>query len=177
MSNKDNRMNLSLRTSIIKIKKRGDNVMNAQRKNEQLEMTLSKEEYLQLAELVFLGKWVTNASYEHVPEQNPYNEIEQGILNMSQHFNLDQRFDRYEANSFFSQEEEDRLMDYADKYDNDVFWMKLASLLAQRDVQQEMKSADDLSKNPLERVVEREMEYEQEFAENGLKNVQVTLKK
>ncbi|MFC3885696.1 hypothetical protein ACFOU2_20360 [Bacillus songklensis] len=150
--------------------------MKAQKKNEQLEMTLSKEEYLHLAELVFLGKWVTNTFYEHAPEQNPYNEMEQAILNMSQHFNLDEIFDRYEANSFFNQKVEDRLMTVVDSYDTDAFWMKFASLLAQRDVQQEMKSVNGLSKNPLERLVEKEMEYEQEFAENGLRNVQVISK-
>lgn len=151
--------------------------MKAEKEQDQLKLTLSEEEYLKLTELVFLGKWVTNSSYGNEPERNPYNELEQSVFDVSRHFDLPKHFEHYETHSFFTQRLEDRMMNVVDTYDQEAFWMKLASLLAQRDVHRAMESGQRFSSDVMEQVVEKELEYEQEFEENGLKNVEVKIKK
>jgi hypothetical protein len=151
--------------------------MKAEKEQDQLKLTLSKEEYLRLIDLVFLGKWVTNSSYGEDPECNPYHEMEQSLFDVSRHLDLPKYFEHYEVHSFFTQKRENQVMKMVDAYDQEALWMTLASLLAQRDVHRAMKSGEPFSGTMMDEVVQREMEYEQEFEEHGLKNVEVKKKK
>ena len=61
-------------------------------------------------------------------------------------------------------------MRFIDEYDEQVFWVDLASRLAHRDLAAgETLSAKELTK----KLVELIARYEEEFAENGLDNIRL----
>ncbi|MFC5700386.1 hypothetical protein ACFPVX_03740 [Cohnella faecalis] len=135
---------------------------------------LSDEQYRTLIELVYLGSWIANATKLSEEEMNQdYIKLEQLLYKQSKMFKsediiaLDKRTNSYYTTSFF----EDGMMPVVEQYDDDSFWEELSSRLAKRDLLKETGPVHKWSEKQLSRKYELEEYYEQEFTENGLRNL------
>lgn len=138
-----------------------------------MKIDLTKEQYRNLIELLFLGNWLANASRtgakgdEHLEK---YEELEEHILSFAKQFNAE---DVIKHNGFYytTMEFEESLMPIVEEYDENTFWEQLSLRLAKRDLLREIGPIRELKDEHLERQYEIEEQYETEFEKNGLKNL------
>lgn len=79
---------------------------------------------------------------------------------------------------FFTQKKEFEIHEVIDEYDNDTFWDELPMRLARRDLEinhttEELKNMSDDER--MKKLYDREEVYQDEFEENGLKNLRLPL--
>ncbi|MFC5406877.1 hypothetical protein [Cohnella soli] len=139
-----------------------------------MKIELTKKQYRDLIELLFLGNWLANASRtgaEGDERLEKYEEIQYFILSYAKQFQADDVV-KAEGNEFYSTMDfEEKLMPVVEEYDDYTFWEQISMKLAKRDLLREIGPVSNLKEEHKERMYEIEEQYEIEFEKNGLKNL------
>ena len=149
-----------------------------------MKIHLTKTEYRLLFDLVQIAEWVMNShKVGDNPKFEPYEKIEQKILSYAKNFGFenlvmyDKRHNKYFPTREYEDSETDR--PFIEEFEEEVFWEELCSRLAQRDLLQKKGIQKVKEMDPLERLTEEEEiaeEYNNEFIENGIKNLIISSK-
>lgn len=138
----------------------------------QINFSLTKEQFIALRKLVYLGDWMLEAHRDGVSEmytaeeevqQMIYANSEEGVAEFAEEFNL----------FFPTREFEDELQPIIDEYDQNTFWEELGSQLADRDAKLEDTYPTLGIMDQISRQNEYMEFYAQEFLKNGLKNLKI----
>ncbi|MFC5406879.1 hypothetical protein [Cohnella soli] len=139
-----------------------------------MKIVLTKKQYRDLIELLFLGNWLANASRtgaEGDERLEKYEEIQYFILSYAKQFQADDVV-KAEGNEFYTTMDfEEKLMPVVEEYDDYIFWEQISMKLAKRDLLREIGPVSNLKAEHKERMYEIEEQYEIEFEKNGLKNL------
>jgi hypothetical protein len=76
---------------------------------------------------------------------------------------------------FLNPEAEEEIEDFAQEYDDYTFW-DVPRHLAKRDYAREQSVRNDDQESYLQRIFELEDKYENEFAKNGIENLEIKKK-
>lgn len=144
-----------------------------------MKINITKKEYRLLLDILSIADWVMNSyKVKDDPKAAPYKELEQKFLAFAKNFGFDnlvmydKKMGKYYPTAEYEEIESDS--QFIDEFENESFWDKLCTRLAQRDLLQE-KGIDVLKKmEPLDRITEEDViaeKYENEFIKNGLKNL------
>lgn len=146
-----------------------------------LEIKLTKKQYRDLLELIYLGNWMINAIRSGAPgdEQiEKYNDVEQHIFSFAQkagaknYIKYDKKLKKFFPTREF--EEETDVEQYHQEYDEETFWEELIVKLTWRDFVKEYgeKAIREMSvKERIEKEYPFEEKYRKEFGQNGLQNL------
>src|SRR4030042_4037636 len=143
-----------------------------------MEIVLSKDEYKNLIEMLYIADWVMNANnVDPDPSTIKYTTLEQKLFSLAKDFDHNELVD-YETKfgEFFPSRtvEEGITEKYIEEYDNETFWNELIDRLVDRDMIRNNKG-EDLNKMTIEERLEKEdplrTKYETEFEENGIENL------
>ena len=145
-----------------------------------MQINFTKEEYRSLLDMLHIADWVIHAHKK---------DIESGELEyQTVHMKLLSYYKEMESTDIVKYSEEDQeyfpspayeekmLTDFIFPYDNNVFWVELIDRLSTRDLIQEIGPDEYDALNPDERadkVLQCVEEYENEFEEHGLQNIEV----
>ncbi len=141
-----------------------------------MKITLTKKQYEQLIKIVFLGKWMADAT--EVDEEKDYTEIEQYILSFARDAGLedlveyDPEYKQYFNTSSF--EEQSGVSDLIQRYDDYTFWEELIFRLSYRDLVKKHGTPAVDAMSAEQRLKEQNgyaERYEKEFNEHGLDNL------
>ncbi len=145
-----------------------------------MKINFTKKQYETLLKAVYLGIWVTTAS-EDDPEKRAIDELGRYLFGFAGDFGLDELADHDEENKTHypsaSFEENEKLNELIDRYDDNAFLTKLIENLAGRDMLNKY-GEEKIRKMTDEEFIKEEMpfleKYENEFAKNGLINLKVS---
>jgi hypothetical protein len=144
-----------------------------------MKLELTKKQYRELIELLFLGNWIANASRtgaEGDERLEKYEEIQDYILSQAKHFQAEDIV-KAEGNEFYTTMDfEESLMPIVEEYDEFTFWEQISLKLAKRDLLREIGPVRQLNEEHRKRMYEIEYQYEIEFEKNGLKNLEIIKK-
>lgn len=133
-----------------------------------MKIELSKEQYLRLVELVYLGNWLMNAHRVADDHLEEYDESEQQFLSFCKKFgDNDIQYDAKYKTYYISREQEDKLGEFIKDYDDATFWDELADRLGDRDTLASNREPT------IEEVLANRNKYHEEIAKNGLRRVKV----
>ena len=146
-----------------------------------MKINITKKEYRLLIDVLSIATWVMNSHRtQEDPRTEPYEELEQKFMSYAKDFGFknlivyDKKFERY----FPTKQYEDAGTDtvFIDEYEDEVFWEKLCTYLAQRDLVEE-KGIDVVENmDRFERfnaIEDLSQEYSDEFEKNGIKNLRL----
>ncbi|MCD9025464.1 hypothetical protein [Cohnella silvisoli] len=141
-----------------------------------MKLELTKKQYRDLIELLFLGNWMANASRtgaEGDERLEKYEEIQNYVISQAKHFQAEDVV-KAEGNEFYTTMDfEESLMPIVEEYDEYTFWEQISMKLAKRDLLREIGPVRQLKEEHRERMYEIEEQYETEFEKNGLKNLEI----
>ncbi len=142
-----------------------------------MKINLTKKQYETLIKLIYLGEWVGNA-HRTDDRVREFEELEQYILSFYKDFGM-QRYITYDERlkMFFPTaefEDETKVDEYIEEYNDNTFWEELIYRLANRDLIE--RYGEDAVENMdwEERMRKEEIfieEYEEEFGRHGVKNL------
>jgi hypothetical protein len=141
-----------------------------------MKIELTKQQYRSLIELLFLGDWLVNATRTGAEDDkriSKYEEVQQLIYSYGKDFEADDFLIEKYGQLFTTMEFEEPLMPLVDEYDDYTFWEQLSLRLAERDLQREIVPVRKLKEEHMLRKYELEEMYQEEFEENGLRNLVV----
>lgn len=146
-----------------------------------MEISLTKEEYLLLLEMLYLADWVLHAhQVGENQETRKYKELVEKFLSYAKDYGLEEyvirdphRQKHYYARKF---EEERPMKNYLRRFEDEFFWEELEERLAWRDLVREygekaVKKLDFLTK--MKKLDNLQEKYAEEFAQNGLEHLRV----
>jgi len=140
---------------------------------------LSKEQYVSLLKIAFLGEWMANSFREdRLPE---YDDIDQHIMSFAKQTDLKDLviYDKKLKRWFPTREMESDMHAYIDEYDEDYFAEELVYRLARRDVLK--KYGDKFHEMSREENIRVEdpflAKYYDELGKNGLQNIGIIMGK
>jgi hypothetical protein len=150
-------------------------------KEENMKINFTKEQYELLLKLVYMGNGIVNSVADE-SEENEFDDLEGYIFSFAKDFDLEKyvEFDKEDNTYYPSQEleEDEKVIDYIQRYDDNIFWDKLLFNLIRRDMAKEY-GEDAVEKMPEEEYLLKEKsffeKYGKEFGKNGLMNL--TIKK
>lgn len=145
-----------------------------------VEIKLTKKEYGDLLDLVYLGEWMINGIRLHGEEIQKYENILQHIYSHAGDAGLKNLIEFIEEHNEFSPtkefEEDLEINQYMDEYDDENFWDELVDRLARRDFIKEY-GEDAVKKMSWDERIEKEHpfieKYEEEFEEDGIENLKI----
>ena len=146
-----------------------------------MKINITKKEYRLLIDVLSIATWVMNSHRTGKdPRTEPYEELEQKFMSYAKDFGFknlivyDKKFEKY----FPTKQYEDAGTDmvFIDEYEDEVFWEKLCTYLAQRDLVDD-KGIDVVENmDRFERfnaIEDLSQEYSDEFEKNGIKNLRL----
>jgi hypothetical protein len=142
-----------------------------------MQMTLSRDQYEKLMDLVYLGNWLVN-SYRGDNRLEEYDKLAESVLSFAPSAGRQDRveFDEFEGRYSPSAKFDDEMGKFWEEYDEDVFWNMLVDGLAERDYIRKHGEAnleavdwEDYS-NKLEPFLRK---YEKEIDRHGLERLEV----
>jgi hypothetical protein len=147
-----------------------------------MKIDLTRKEYRDLLDILSLADWVLNAhKVDADPRTERYRKLEQKFLALAKQMKYENlvayapEHSRYFPTKEY--EETSSTQTFITEYDNDTFWDELTARLAERDLAWQLGGYDrtrTLSPEELfEKLGELEEYYGEEFARNGLKNLQL----
>lgn len=139
-----------------------------------MKIELSKEQYRNLIELLFLGNWLANASRTGANGDErieKYEELEEHILSFAKQFKAEDIVIKQDGSYYTTMEFEEALMPIVEEYDEYTFWEQLSLKLAERDLLREIGPIRELKDEHIVRKYDIEEQYEIEFEKNGVKNL------
>jgi hypothetical protein len=136
-----------------------------------MNINFTKEQYETLLKMVQLGFWVTSSN-EDTSDQSAFSEMEQYLMSFAKEFDCegieyDDEYRMYDV----TVEREQEIHQVINKYEDMVFWDKLAYYLAKRDFKAEMTRQPLEEDAAFQRLLELEEEYHQYFEKHGLEQV------
>jgi len=142
-----------------------------------MQITLTKEQYEKLMELVYLGNWMAN-SYRGDERIEDYDRAAEHILSFAPSAGHQDRveFDEFEGRYFPSRKLDEDLKPLVDDYDDDVFWNVLIDRLAERDLvrAQGEEAVDKMDWEEYSRNLEPYLKkYEKEIDESGVEHLEI----
>ncbi|MFI5346600.1 MAG: hypothetical protein ACHQ51_09525 [Elusimicrobiota bacterium] len=144
-------------------------------KKTEVQITLTKDQYRTLVEMVNCGEWMINAT--RVNRIKKYEKLEQYIYSFTKQAGLedcidyDDEFKMYFPLKDF---EETTLLPLRDEYDQETFWDELIDQLGSRDLIKQYGVDGYAKLTNEERFAARgrvEEKYGEEFEENGVENL------
>ena len=148
-----------------------------------MKINVTRKEYQTLVEMLLVADWViTGHEGEEREATKPYKELRTKVLShhkemgMAEAFKYSPEYDEYFETTAY--EASAAHVRFIEEYDEQVFWEELAIRLAERDfVAEEMLNMEGPRSEDegTERLLEITAGYEEEFAENGLANLQLVL--
>lgn len=145
-----------------------------------MKIDLTKKQYEELLNLVFLGRWMV-AAHNITESSSAFEETEQHILSLAKEFDCGDyvEFDK-DSEAFFITdvfEANTEVLDIIDRYNDDTFWDDLIFRLSVRDMVNAF--GEDAIKNmSAEERDEKQKDflhtYIEEFEANGVDNLMVT---
>ena len=148
-----------------------------------MKINFTKKEYQTLVEMLLLADWVIRGHEEHPREATkPYTDLRKKVLSHHKEMGMEKAFTyEPEADDYFETadyEEQPPHMRFIDAYDEEMFWLTLASKLAHRDLEAEevLRAAPPVSEDDrVTQLVARIARYEDAFAEHGLDSIRFVL--
>ncbi|MGG0645272.1 hypothetical protein ABE021_15210 [Sporosarcina gallistercoris] len=139
-----------------------------------MKINFTKKQYKQLLDLVYLGEWTANSSKDSDERYTEYDALFEYVCSFAKDFGVENLvpFDKGLDAHFPTQEYEQQLQPIIDDNDNEVFWQELSSRLAKRDLVKEGKTYATQDETML-KFFEVQGEYEKEFEDNGLSNLEL----
>ncbi|OGD21253.1 MAG: hypothetical protein A2W03_09540 [Candidatus Aminicenantes bacterium RBG_16_63_16] len=142
-----------------------------------MQITLTKEQYEKLMELVYLGNWMAN-SYRGDERIEDYDRAAEHILSFAPSAGHQDwvEFDEFEGRYFPSRKLDEDLKPLVDDYDDDVFWNVLIDRLAERDLvrAQGEEAVDKMDWEEYSRNLEPYLKkYEKEIDESGVEHLEI----
>lgn len=147
----------------------------------------TKEQFVNLLKLVYLGNWLANANRDGSPE-NPHKEeyeaTEDYIFSFAKQFGFDEYVEDEEAEKgkFYPTrifEEKTDIQELIDEYDEETFWDELVDRLGERDFYQHY-SKDEIQKmtqeERFERICDLEEKWGEEFEKRGIERLKIVKK-
>ncbi len=150
-----------------------------------MKINFTKKEYQLLVDLLNTADWVLHAhTAGERQDTRDYAQLIQRILSYAKQMGMessikyDKGLERYVPTSNY--EESGKHMQFIDLYDDDVFWDGLSYKLSLRDlIEQEGQTAVekmDFTERG-SKLIQLQEWYEEEFDQNGIKNVKVVTEK
>ena len=141
-----------------------------------MKITLTKEQYLDLIKIVYLGDWLVN-SYRVRESDMELEDIEQHIYSYGKEFGFENLLKENEGSGkiYPTGKFDDMLSQYFEEYDNEVFWETLIEQMAIKELLSTLDKKEISRMSTIDRVMKLEKfrgKYETEFEKNGLKNVE-----
>ncbi len=143
----------------------------------QVQISLTKEQYKTLVEMVFLGHWMANST--RIKTIKKYDDMEQLVFSFTKQAGLQDCIDfDDELKMYFTirEFEETVLMPLHDEYDDYTFWDELAHRLADRDMLKQF-SEEELARMPRDEMNKvRDAlvgKYEDESVEHGIERLKI----
>ena len=141
-----------------------------------------EQEYQALVEMIQIADWVINADDDNgnVGGKDVYRDVRNSVLSYAMEMGMDDRFEyNVDHNEYYELREYDESgphRKFIDEYDSQTFWEQLIDRLSERDLASPLDSQSSNGvpgQNQNERLLRIRMKYEQEFEENGIKNIRV----
>ena len=142
----------------------------------------SKEQFLTLMKIVYLGNWMANANRDGShkdPVVKEYEKMEDYIFSLATQFGFDKYLDhkpkdgdRYFPTGLF--EEETGVNELHDEYDENIFWDELPDRLGDRDFYKKYSKKDWEKMTQDERFLKLQeciVAWEKELEENGIERI------
>lgn len=130
----------------MKIENQNNNQMNA--------IVLTKEQFLSLAKVVYLGNWMANAhgvDSTDIPRKKEYDEIQDYIFNQAKKFGFGDKLEHeleYDPEWIKTHDSLSPLGAVIDEYNEEMFWDELVDRLGKRDFEMgKSKDREDLYEN------------------------------
>ena len=148
-----------------------------------MKINFTKKEYQTLVEMLLTADWVIR-SHEEQPrkETEPYGALRKKVFAYFKEMGVENDFEYApEEGEYFEtavHEERAPHMRFIEAFEEASFWSNLAHKLATRDFAAEARERREESldqEEQLVRLFEITAQYEDEFAEHGLDNVQVVI--
>ena len=149
-----------------------------------MKINITKKEYRLLLDVLSISDWVMNS---HIvgdnPKSEPYKRLEQKLMSYAKDFGFDnlimydKSLEAYFPTIEYEELESDR--QFIEEFEEEVFWEELCSRLAQRDLLQEKGIQKVKEMDPIEVLTEEDKiaeKYNNEFIENGIKNLIISNK-
>lgn len=141
-------------------------------------LKLTKEQYRQLVEVFYLGKWIADEEASDELQVSNLDNLEQQILACSglKAGNEFVDYDKEEDYYTLSEEVEDRLLEQIDNYDESQFWENLVARLTMRDLRlkhSEKEIAAMSEEKGMKTLSEIQKHYFDEFEENDVDNLKL----
>jgi|WetSurMetagenome_2_1015567.scaffolds.fasta_scaffold658597_1 hypothetical protein len=143
----------------------------------EITLKLTSEQYRDLVETFFIGKWIAEEEADAEKESSLEN-LEQLLLACSGTKANNSFVDYDKENDYYSlsEEIEDELMEQIENYDESQFWEILVSRLTMRDLHSKY-SEDELEAMPedkgMKALEEIQKQYFAEFEENDVDNLKL----
>ncbi|MCC5894091.1 MAG: hypothetical protein JJU16_01385 [Alkalibacterium sp.] len=142
-----------------------------------MKINLTKNQYRSLIDLVHLGDMMVNG-IRTTDKIEEYEELREYIYSFAKQMGCGDciKYDAKYGMHFETRDfETGKIEEYISEYDNEVFWTELPSRLADRDIIRLQKLTGEITdrEERLRKVWAKEEEYQVEFENNGLENVEV----
>ncbi len=143
-----------------------------------MKIEFSKEQYLDLMKLVYLGNYVVNTAMGNEEDIENFNKIEDFIFSKAKDAGLERFVEDIEEDNektiYASEELEGEVEEIIEAFEENIFWQDLVDLLTKRDVESKY-SEDELAAMDMEKIMDIESEifekYADEFDKNGINNL------
>lgn len=144
-----------------------------------MKIHLTKKEYRSLLDLISIAEWIMNShKMGDDPRSEPHEQIEQKILSYAKDFGFENLIMYDQKHDNFSQtreyEDAETFMPFIEEFEEESFWDNLCNRLAKRDLLQKVGIEKVKGMDPIERITREDEiaeKYNDEFIENGLKNL------
>lgn len=143
----------------------------------QVQISLTKEQYKTLVEMVYLGHWMANATRTKTIKK--YDDMEQLVFSFTKQAGLQDCIDFDNGMKMFftlREFEETVVLPLKEDYDDYTFWDELIHRLAWRDAERKFGKQLQEGMTTAEQLKAKDAiagEYEDEFDKNGLDNVEI----
>jgi hypothetical protein len=133
-----------------------------------IDLTISGQNVVHLLKSVSIYSWIVNSGRDEEDEDKSVDGFEQMILGLLYNGGMKDiiEFDEEESLYYLSADYEEGILEMMDDYEDESFWMNLASRLAQRDYEESGDNSDPESAG--NKVLALEEKYGQEFEKTGI---------
>ena len=144
-----------------------------------MDINFTKEQYRKLLDMIYAGITVINGNREIDHYLEEYEEIVQYIYSFAKEYGLDALiyYNKDHKKYFTTKEFEKDIGKLMDQFEEKNFLDTLSLKLAQRDTADEIEGQQHVDKDiVLQKLIERQARYKEEFQQNGLRHLKFNKK-
>ncbi|KAA0548455.1 hypothetical protein FZW96_07730 [Bacillus sp. BGMRC 2118] len=140
-----------------------------------MKINFTKKQFGLLVDLLYLGEWTANSTKNHDERNAEYDALFQYVSTFAKDFGYDHaiEYDNKLEGYYPTQQFEESFEPIIKHHDNEIFWSQLVGRLAKRDLE-ETGETFATPEDYLRRLFELEEKYEEEFEQNGIKNIRIS---